>query len=640
MIDNSLFIQIPVVLFCASLLLVLMEGFGYLSRRLISKVFGKLDTGKSIDDKSYIQNILIGGITYSLLFLGIGCLGLLSKNLVLVLSILPPLIAFIIGKRWRSFNRLILMENSPVLLGGGLFLILTFVLWFRPITNFDGTWYHLTVPKLFLQHNSVTDQGSMISYSLQPTITYFWNLWPLSLPVSTAISGIIVNTFYALFLSISLMYASLIGKKLFAWDKATQFITPILLGATYESLRLLGTGGNDLIGVAYATVATLTIVYIQSKNKITWYQFTIALLLIVGLASTKVFFLILASLLVAYLVIGSWNKLSVKSSVKHKLVIMLFVLFLVFTVTFLPWLIRSYLATGKILYPLGTSGFSEGVLRSEGGGTPVNHWTKFIFERFYSSILPILTFIYSPIILIGFFSIVSKKIRDKLSNLWLVSGLGLFVVFFASIALQWRYYLPSAILLIFIGLVVIYEFAKSLDIFGKLVLIGIGIVLVLGSCARVMWSSSDTTGLPSINGDLYISNFKGVDGYLNTKLSQGTYDYVQEVEPSDLGDNEKIYIGNAYLKPLPIYGMMKLAYVDNPIMERTINYKEFSNIESAKQFMGVLKDNKVRYILTHDTMTDVCKIMGIKDYLSCNDPDLVRHALHDDRWNVDWYILQ
>jgi hypothetical protein len=350
--------------------------------------------------------------------------------------------------------------------------------------------------------------------------------------------------------------------------------------------------------------------------------------------------LIFAAILVAYLVIGCWDKITSPSSTTKKGLAILAVLAITFVVTFLPWLIRSYLETGKILYPVGTPGFSEGVYRSEGGGSSVNHWTKFVFDRFYSSILPMITFVYSPIIGIGVASVLSPKFRKVVSSLWIVALFGWLAVYFASIALQWRYYLPPAILLILLGLIVIFRFTKNLDMFGKIAILGAGVLLTMFSFYRVTFSAPDTTGLPSINGNLYVSNFSGTNDYINTKLSIGTYDYVQQESPSDLRDDENIFIGNAYVKPLPIYGMMKLAYVNNPILEHTIDTDKFSDIQDVDSFLRILADNKVRYVLTHDKMTDVCKVIGIKQYSSCDSSLVFEPVLHDERWDVNWYRIR
>jgi len=640
-IDSNLALQLLVVIASSIAFIFILEAFGFIGLGLV-KIVARTFNQEEMEDREFlfVLRTFVGGLFYTLVFFSLGVFGLITKQSVLVISIATPVAAFFIGRRWRglSWGRILPFFRTEkwVLLGALTLLLATFVLWFRPITGFDGLWYHLTIPKLFLQRNNIFDQGGLILYSLQPSLDYFWNLWPLSLPVSTAIAGIAVNTIQALSLAISLIFAGQVGARVFKWGKFAQFSAPILIGGTYETFRILGIGGNDILGLAYGITSAIFCFYILQKSKISWNNFIIGVLLIVGLASIKIFFSILAFLLLIYLVFESWNGLPFSSNHKKRLLALSGILVILFIVTYLPWILRSYFSTGRLLDPIGQPEINA---RSylEAGGTALNHWTNFVFERFYSSVIPILTFVYSPLVILGLASIFNKNIRSKISSIWLIAISGFILTFFISISLQWRYYLPTATLVIFLGTVVLFSFIETggFSRFFKIALTGFAALFIVLTILRVIITPSDKTGLPNINRDIYIYHFSSTGDYLSTKLSGSIYDYVQETSPKDLNPEEKIFIGNG--SDLTLHN---LAYVKNPFLENNTDKKEFSSVKTFYQLKDWLLKENVRYIIVRNhKMSDICKEIGIEDYKACDNQDSFKFVLHDKKWNIDWYQM-
>jgi hypothetical protein len=650
LIETHLPIQIIAVLLSTFAFLIIMEAFGYIALRCISlalKRFDKVET----NNFGLSLRVFIGGLAYTLIFLAIGAVGVLTKTSVLLVSCLVPILAFIAARRWRELRwsrvKLVLQDNKYTALGGLSFLVLTFILWFRPITNFDGLWYHLEIPKLFLQNHSVKNQGGLILYSLQPSMDYFWNLWPLSLPVSTAVAGIMVNSIQASMVAVALVFASKVGKKVWGWGKFYQYIVPLVLGASFETMSILGGGGNDLLGLSYGLVAALYAFYLLKKREVSWYELTLALLLIVGFATVKVFFTIYAALVLVYLLIGVWNKLSYAHAVRKQLIRLAFLLLAVFAITYLPWIIRSEMATGRLLDPVGTPGFNALFYYNQGGGTALNHWTNYVFTRFYDSLGPMLFFVYSPLVLVGVLSIYNKAVRKRAANLWVLASVGLISVFFASITLDWRYYLPQITVLMFLGVVTLMHVMDDFDLFGRLAIWAVILLVAITSFVRVLFTLPDVSGFPSINHDIYVSHFTTINAYLDRKLSTA-YDYVQQTSPSGLSPNEKIFIGNTY-QPIPLLkqpinnyelaNIHNLAYVNNPILEPTMDEKDIQQIKNLGDFTALLRTNHIRYIVTRKNIGQVCSFLGVKDYTSCNNPKIFKPVLYDPQWKVSWYKL-
>lgn len=642
-LESNILLQLFFVVFCAAVFILIVEGFGRGTKLALSLLLKDRKTSETSSD-SFAINVLIGSLVYCLLFFFIGLLGALYSETVIAISAAIPLFVFILDKRWRRLKRMpiIVGDNKYVILGSALLFLLTLPLWFRPITNFDALWYHLTIPKLFLQSHGIADQGEMIRYSLQPSLNYFLNLWPLSLPITTQLAGIIINTITACYVILSLALSSKLITKIWNIQKYYIPVIILILGSTYELLRMIGTGGNDLLGACYGLVAVLYCHWALKikKSQLTWSEWVIGVLLIVGLASVKFFFSIFAALVLLYFVISSLEKFKTTNTTYFKIFLkQVAFLFIIFALTYLPWLIRSYVASGHILYPVGAPGFNEGVYWSEGGGTALNHWTQYVFDRFSTSVIPILIFVYSPLVLIGTLAIFNKDIREKSISLWLLAVTGLWVTFIASIALQWRYSLPPALVVITLGLVVAISFLKHLDVFGKIVLTSFAILLITLSLGRTVFSSQDRTGFPSVNGDLYISNYNGINNYIDSKLSHHVYDYVQQAQPADLKPNELIYLGNAGVeKNIPIYGMQKIAYVKNPFIEYTINPSVFKDVKTAEQLAYTLKSNGVRYMLSQGNPKEVCEFTKINKPETCE--NIFKKNFVDTKWKKTWYKLE
>ncbi len=370
-LDSNLVLQVITVLPSILIFALVLEGFGYVLLKILSPILRRFDG--STPTTNGIVRIFVGGLFYTLVFLALGELRLLFKPLVLGVSVAVPILAFVVGRRWKELNRdrvrTILNDNKYIILGTIAFGLMTFIFWFRPIVNFDSVWYHLTIPKLFLQNHDTRNQGGLLLYSLQPSMDYFWNLWPLSLPASTAVSSIMVSGIHALFVCLGLGYTTSIGKKMWGWNRGYQFIVPILVGFTFEGVSLFGIGGNDLLGMAYGVVASLYCFYVLSKPKLSWSQLTIGLLLIVGAATIKIFFTVFAGLILVYLLAGAWSKLPDIKQPKKQLLRLVGLLLVTFIFTYLPWLIRAYLATGRPLDPMGVPGLTEQFYIDQGGGT-------------------------------------------------------------------------------------------------------------------------------------------------------------------------------------------------------------------------------------------------------------------------------
>lgn len=639
-LDHNLLAQFIYVIGASIASIFICESYGYSLTRLLTTLT-KAPLSSTLEEFGFTLRVFLGGLTYALTMFGIGLFGGVYKPVVIGLSALLPVATFILGKRWRDLgkNRLrALYQNDKYIIWGALsLLILTLIMWFRPVTSFDAMWYHLTIPKLILDNHSIANQGVLVLYSLQPTLNYLWDLLPLSMPTSTAVAGIVISTVQALLLIISLIFATKIGRNIWGWSKWQQFAAPLFVGGSYITMTQLGSGGNDIAGLAYGLVAALFIFYVLRKQSLSWLEFTIGSLMVVSLASIKIFFAFFAALLLGYLVFSGYSKLPGKHG-RLKLIKLLASLLLIFVVTYLPWIIRSYHATGRPLDPLGSPGFNASVYANEGGGTALNHWTNYVFTRFSGSIWPILTYVYSPLVLVGVFAIIKKGVREKVANLWLVSFFGLWIVYFLDIALQWRYFLPSTTILAFIGFAALVGFIKEFDNFGKLLIWGFLSLFLFASVLRTIVTPVDSTNAPTINGHIYLTNFTNTDDYLRLKLADLVHDYNQETSPAGLKPEERIFVGNVYWHEILAVGIHNMSYINNPMLEPSVDKSKFANIASSEDLVKLLRGQGVRFAISRTPITDVCRVIGAADYTNCD--TIFTKVLEDKTWGVTWYRLK
>jgi len=165
------------------LLFLLFESLGFLLTRIFDK--NNDENGKS---NNYVIHFFIGIPVLTMIYFTIGTLNILYKELVISIALIFPLLTFFAYKRWGefSFDGVLssIKKNKFIIIGQLIFISLSFIFFFRPALEFDFLWYHITIPKLFLQNHSINGLGGHLRYSLQPVTTYFLTLIPLSLPIS------------------------------------------------------------------------------------------------------------------------------------------------------------------------------------------------------------------------------------------------------------------------------------------------------------------------------------------------------------------------------------------------------------------------------------------------------------------------
>lgn len=300
--------------------------------------------------------ILIG--IYSYLIFTLGILGVLYKEIILLVSIIYFIFIVLlkrkflnenVSKYFKAFKQIQIINNlkqskfliiilSLIVIQG----IINFIGALGPEHAFDALWYHLTLPKIYLLNHKIEFiPGGLLYYSAMPQFTEM--LYAASLAVKDEILAKIIHFSFGILSTIVLyklsrrylsMTFSLLGVLIFysnlvvAWESITAYI--------------------DLSRTFFEVTALLMIVnWIEEKNK-KWLAISAVM---VGIAiSTKL--LALGSLAVFCILIIFYS-LKFNRSFKN-LFINLFLYIFISLLIPLPWFIFSFINTGNPFYPFFT----------------------------------------------------------------------------------------------------------------------------------------------------------------------------------------------------------------------------------------------------------------------------------------------
>jgi hypothetical protein len=633
----SLLISIILTIFPALLFFIFCEQFGYTLLRVLKKYLHIKKSSWSWDN--LITRTFLGMLMWAMIVFLIGVLRVLHGELVLIIFSSLYVVTFFGTKRWldNPIEKItyFFTEFKYEFAGTLLFLVISSFYWFRPVMEFDGLWYHIPIPQMFLQNHNIDYNGEVLRYSVHPFINFFWNIFPLSLPLETVYQTMIINSIHAFTLGLALLYTTITAKITFGFNRLATFVTPLFLGSNAVIFFLLGTGYNDSYGIAFGLITTLFIFQLSKQKSIQLVEIIVAMMLILLLALLKIFFAIHGFLLLLYLigVIQHKWKDRDKSISLRSVIISFFALFCIF---FLPWVIRSYLFTGRPLHPVGDPGLELDAYNFAGSISRYNHWSGFIWERFNNVLLSVSIFQYSPFFALGIFSIFLFKIREKYNELWIISFVSFWFLFFTSIVLEIRYLMSSAIVIIFLGIISFSSFIKKLPAYLQL----FALILPLG---YVVLSGIAVSNVSRNLYKLYLYPALRNGTTPQQAAEKGTSANQEPFYPKE--KNSTIFAQPEDIKPddivMPI-NVSHLAYIDYPIFHFNINAKAFGNATTADQFFEVLKQNNVKYLLTYNKATPSFDCTNLKIYQpeTCNDPKYSELIVSGKPEFYSWYRVK
>jgi len=314
--------------------------------------------------------ILIG--IYSYLIFAVGLLGILYKPIIILITTIYILTTLYYYRKQVKMNLLRCFETfkeiqkSPVnsIKRNLLLTILLSMLLSQGIVNlvgalgpelaFDALWYHLTIPKLYLENHSVFYvPGGLLYYSLMPKLTEMLYVGALALNGETLAK--LIHFSFGLLSSIAL------------YKLSRSFFTPkisLIPVVVFYSNLVVGwqstTAYVDLARTFFEIMALWGFINFWKKGERKW---LVESAIMLGLAiSTKL--LAISSLAIFSLLI-IWRFWTSQNDAKKMFSYLFTYLFIALLIP-LPWFVFSFVNTGNPIYPFFTEiyniGFNIGLL--------------------------------------------------------------------------------------------------------------------------------------------------------------------------------------------------------------------------------------------------------------------------------------
>lgn len=298
--------------------------------------------------------ILIG--TYSYLIFGLGLLGILSKNYItlttfvfglLILYFYRNKIKSNLSQNFRILSQIrkmsfrvasynwLLIASFSILISQG---VANFIGALGPELGFDALWYHLTLPKMYLQNHSVfTIPGGLLYYSAMPKLTEM--LYAAGLSFGSEIFAKIIHFSFGILTLVALYKLS---RKFLS--KTSSFLGVVLFYSNLVVGWMSISAYVDLARTFFEIMALWGFInWIEEKEK----KWLIISAVLLGLAiSTKL--LALGSLLIFAVLIAIFTR-----KIADALIYCLYALIIP-----LPWFIYSFIHTGNPIYPFFTNIYS------------------------------------------------------------------------------------------------------------------------------------------------------------------------------------------------------------------------------------------------------------------------------------------
>lgn len=292
--------------------------------------------------------IFLGIYSYSIFFLGI--IGFLQKGIVATLTIFFFVFLLVwYRKQLNIFSigsirkKKVLHDNVAIIILFLLYLLQVFVNLlgaFSPELSFDALWYHLTLPKLYLQDQSVYFiPGGLLYYSAMPKLGEM--LYVSALSIGNEITVKALHLLFGVFTTLALYKLT---RKYYSQQIA--FIAVVIFYSNLVVAWESTTAYIDLIRTFYEIMALWGFVLWYESRKRKWLVLTA---LMTGFAiTTKLLALgsVFIFLLLIFLLALKKHTISI-ANIKDVLLFAFIALLVP-----LPWLVFAFVYTGNPVYPI------------------------------------------------------------------------------------------------------------------------------------------------------------------------------------------------------------------------------------------------------------------------------------------------
>lgn len=365
---------------------------------------------------------------YSNIIFSLGILHLLNRELIFLVTIPYIFCAFFIIRPtilsfWEQIknNRLKILSNKLTIFLFALILIqagINLIGALGPELGFDALWYHLTMPKIYLQEGKIFYIGGHLYYSAMPQLTEMYYLVSLALG-----SEIVAKVIHFLFGILSLIALYKMARLFFSVRDS--LLALLIFYSNLSAGWMSITAYIDLARTFFEIMALWAFLIFIKSARLKWLGISAV---IVGFtASTKI--LSLGSIIL-YLLLLIFLKFSANLRTRSFLKLAAAYTGIAFAVVS-PWLLFSYLSTGSPIYPVLSSGFHPTTTQFSLNLMRLLKQGAQIFLLSPDPISPIYT-LCLPLIGLYFWKIGFKKVSKELS---LTANVLIIYVFFNIVTL-------------------------------------------------------------------------------------------------------------------------------------------------------------------------------------------------------------
>lgn len=375
---------------------------------------------------------------YSYVIFSLGILGALTRGPVIFSTVLLFAGSYLYFRKHKEDLPRINFKNKkirPYLLLFGILAIVNLIGALAPELSFDALWYHLTIPKIFIQEQRIFYiEGGLFYYSLMPKLGEM-----LFIPGLMIGSELIPKLIQWVFGILTSLVVYKISRKYF--DDKISILSAIIFYGSLVVAWQSTVGYIDLIRSFFEIMALWGFLeYFKTKNRALLIESSV----LIGLAvSTKL--IALGTVPIFGLLIFFFEK-DKRRAIKN---LMLFGF--ISLLTAFPWFFYAYISSGNPIYPV----FS-GYPLQDGITNPL----KDLFNLFFKSADPIspIFIIFLPLLIVYF-----KKLRKELKIVAIYSILALIIWLITPKTGGGRFilpYLPAFSILA--GAVIHYTASKNL----------------------------------------------------------------------------------------------------------------------------------------------------------------------------------
>lgn len=485
---------------------------------------------------------------YSYVIFSLGVLGALTRGPVLFSTLVFIIGAYLYFKKHKEDLPRLNFKNKkirPFLALFGILVLVNLVGALAPELSFDALWYHLTIPKIFIEEGRLFYiNGGLFYYSVMPKLSEMLFIpglmigseiipkliqWGFGILTSIAVYKISRKYFdeKISMLSVLVFYGSLVV----AWQSTVAYVD--LIRSFFEVMALWG-----------------FLEYLKTKNKALLMESSV----LIGLAvSTK---LIALGTIPIFVLLIFYLEKDKKTAIKSSALFGLIALLVAF-----PWFFYAYISTGNPVYPV-FSGYPLEVSLSN----PI----KDLIDLFLKSADPIspVYLIFLPLVIIYF-----KKMRRELKIIAIYSIAALIIWLITPKTGGGRFilpYLPAFSILA--GAVIYYindknlkKYLSGIVIFVFVVTIGYRVIANVRYLPVVLGQESRSEFLTK-NLNFNFGDFYDTDGWFD----------------KNIGEDDKVLL----------FGFHNLYYADFPFVHEgyakkgtAFNYIATQNAQLPERFM-------------------------------------------------------